>query len=119
MNAWMPCFIGALGIVLLATAMPAAAKSINLPSLSPAAVSAACTRAGGAAYGTRDEGQPYGCVSRAGTVDCSPEGQCVGSVSDLRPLPASSLDAVLGAGVHAGPSKIGSKDARISPVVAR
>jgi len=118
MNARMPWLIGALGIVLLASALPAAAKTINMPGLSRNAVAQACSRAGGSSYGIRDEGQPYGCVSGAGKVDCSPDARCVGYVSDLLPLPASSLDAVLGASVHAGPIKIGSKDARVVPVVA-
>jgi len=116
MNTRIPCFLGTLGLVMLTTALPAAAKNVNMPTLSRGAVEAACTRAGGASYGVREQGGPYGCTSQHGRVDCSPEAECVGYVSDLLPLAGSSLDAVLGAGVHAGPIKIGASDRRISPV---
>ena len=119
MNARIPCFLGTLGLAILATALPAAAKNINMPSFSRSAVEAACHRAGGASYGVREQGQPYGCTTQHGRVDCSPEAECSGYVSDLVPLPASSLDAVLGAGVHAGPIKIGASERRISPVVTQ
>jgi hypothetical protein len=111
----MPCWIGTLGIVLLVTASPASAKTIPMPGFSRTAVDQACTRAGGQAYGVHDDGQPYGCVSHQGSAECSPDGRCEGYVSDLLPLAASSLDAVLGAGVRAGPIKIGAADRRIAP----
>lgn len=118
MNARMPLLLGASGMVMVATvmvatALPAAAKNIPMPALSRGAVDQACKRAGGAGYGTHDDG-PYGCLSHAGKVDCSADGHCEGYVSDLRPSPANSLEAILGGGVHAGPTKIGPSDRRVA-----
>ena len=119
MNARLPCWIGALGIALLVTASPASAKTIPMPGYTRTAVDQACTRAGAQPYGIHEPSMPYGCVSHQGRVECSPDGRCNGYVSDLLPLPASSLDAVLGAGVHSGPTKIGASDRRISPVAVQ
>jgi hypothetical protein len=112
----MPCWIGALGVALMVSGSPAAAKTIGMPSYSRAAVDQACGRAGGRSFGLYEEGAVYGCISRQGRVECAPDGTCTGYVSDLLPLPASSLDAVLGGGPHSGPIKIGATDRRISPV---
>jgi|AraplaMF_Col_mMF_1032025.scaffolds.fasta_scaffold00033_111 hypothetical protein len=114
MYARMPWLLGAFAIVTVATAMPAAAKSVPMPALSRGAVDQACTRAGGVAYGVHDDNVPYGCSALLGKVDCSPDARCEGYVYDLRPIPANSLEAVLGGGVHAGPTKIGPTDRRIA-----
>jgi len=121
-NARMPCLPGALGgltlvTVMLLTALPAAAKSIAMPTLSRSTVENACNRANGGAYGVRDDGKQYGCVSRSGSVNCSPDGRCYGYVPDLLPVTANSIDAVLGVRINAGPIKIGPKDDRIVPLV--
>ncbi|MDQ7250238.1 hypothetical protein [Dongia sedimenti] len=120
MNAQMPWLLGALVALTLATAMlvptaPATAKEISMPPLSRSTVENACNRAGGRDYGVRDEGQEYGCISRNGSVNCTTDGQCVGYVSDLLPVTANSIDAVLGLGVNAGPIKLGPKDSRVVP----
>jgi hypothetical protein len=114
MNARMPWLLGAFGIVMAAAALPADAKTVSMPALSRGAVEQACSRAGGASYGIHDESSPYGCSALLGKVECSPDARCEGYVYDLRPIPANSLEAVLGAGVHAGPTRIGPTDRRIA-----
>jgi len=117
MNARMPWLLAVLGILMLSTALPAAAKTINLPAFSRNAVSSACTRAGGNAYGIHEEGLPYGCATQKGRVECSPDAECAAYVSDLLPQAATSLDAILGGGLRAGPIKIGATERRITPAV--
>jgi len=118
MKTRMLVSVGALGIALLMAA-PASAKTIVMPGLSRVAVDQACSRAGGQAYGIHDTSSVYGCATRRGSVECTPDGQCAGFVSDLFPIAANSLDAVLGGGVHAGPVKLGPTERRITPVVQK
>ncbi|WP_395019666.1 hypothetical protein [Dongia sp.] len=116
MKSRMPCLIGLLGGVLLATAMPASAKTVAMPPLSRSAVEIACARAGGSAYGVRDSETEYGCRTRESSVTCAPDGTCFGYVPDLARLPANSLDAVLGVIVSGKPIKVGPVDSRITPL---
>jgi hypothetical protein len=119
MKSRMSWLLGALCGAMLVGAFPAAAKNISMRPLSRTAVESACSRAGGTSFGTLDEGTAYGCTSHGGAVYCEPDGSCSGSVSDLLPMPASSLDAVLGAGGRGEPIKIGPVDERVAPAVAR
>jgi hypothetical protein len=117
MKSPMPWLFRALCCVMLLSALPAAAKTIPMRPLSRGEVQTACSRAGGASFGTHDDTSSYGCASRNGTVECSADGTCLGSVSDLMRMPSNSLDAVLGAGVSGQPIKVGPVNQRVTPLV--
>jgi hypothetical protein len=117
MRSRMPWLVGLLSGVLLASALPVSAKTVSMRPLSRAAVEAACTRVGGAAYGTREADTEYGCRARNSSVACAPDGTCFGYVPDLVRLPANSLDAVLGVVDSGKPVKIAPVDDRIVPLV--
>jgi hypothetical protein len=105
-----------LGAGMLAVE-PAAAKTIPLDTLSRNRVESACSRAGGSTFGFRDDTAAYGCETRRGSVVCQPDGQCLGYVSDLVRMPASSIDAILGGRMNGQPIRIGRADPRIAPRV--
>ena len=118
MKSRMPWLLGVLaGTVLVSMivvdAMPAAAKSFPMAPVSRSAVDAACSRAGGSAFGIRDDSGSYGCSSQRGQIECTQDSVCFGSVADLLPLASNSLDEVLGARIRAQPIKIGPADRRI------
>lgn len=118
MKSPMPWLPGtALCCVMLVSALPAVAKTIPMRPLSRGEVASACSRAGGSSFGTHDDTSSYGCASRNGTVECSPDGTCLGYVSDLQRMPSNSLDAVLGAGVSGQPIRIGPAERRVTPLV--
>jgi hypothetical protein len=109
--------VGVLCGLMLATAMPAVAKTVPMRPMSRGAVDNACSRAGGSSFGTHDTDGSYGCNSNRGSVECAADGTCVGYVSDLLRMPANSLDAVLGTGVSGQPIRIGPAEKRIMPLV--
>jgi hypothetical protein len=113
MKSRMLWLVGVLCGLMLASAMPAAAKSVPMRPMSRGAVDNACGRAGGSSFGTHDSDGSYGCSSNRGSVECAPDGTCIGFVSDLLRMPANSLDAVLGARVSGQPTRIGPADHRI------
>jgi hypothetical protein len=110
----MPWRVGVLCGVMLASVMPAGAKTIPMRPMSRGAVDSTCSRAGGASFGTHNDDGSYGCDSGRGSVVCAADGTCVGYVSDLMRMPAGSLDAVLGARVNGPPTRIGPADHRIT-----
>ena len=111
MKLWNPllCILG-LGMLMIE---PAAAKTIALDTLSRNRVESACSSAGGSTFGIRDDSATYGCDTRRGSVVCTPDGQCLGYVSDLLRMPASSAYAILGVRMNGHPIRIGPADARI------
>ena len=104
--------LGFLAAAVLADADPAEAKTLELKDLSRNTVASACARAGGTAYDIRNEASPYGCISARGSVTCDVNANCWGYVSDLRPMPSNSIDAILDS-VKRGPSRIRPADLRI------
>jgi hypothetical protein len=86
-------FLLAFGGMLILTE-PAMSKSINMGTLSRAAIKAACDRAGGESYGTNG-GENYGCFHGHATITCTDE-ECVANVNDSVPMAGNSLDQVLG-----------------------
>lgn len=117
MKSRMPWLIGLLCGAMAASAMPASAKTVTMRPLSRSAVESACARAGGAPFGIRDEATEYGCKAQNGSVNCTPDGTCLGYVPDLARLPSNSLDAVLGVSASGQPIKIGPVNDRVVPVV--
>jgi hypothetical protein len=116
-TAWLIALVLVAG-AMLATAMPAEAKGVQMRPVSRSAVEAACSRAGGSTYGIRDPQTNYGCTSRRGSVDCASDGSaCFGNVADLLPMPTNSLDGILGARVSGKPIKIGPTEKRITPLM--
>lgn len=114
---WLGVLGGAFFIsVATLTSTPAVAKTIPMRPMSRGAVESVCSRAGGAAFGLHDESASYGCVSGHGQVECSSDGSCLGYVSDLVPMPANSIEAVLGVGRRGQPIKIGPAERRITPI---
>jgi hypothetical protein len=113
--SWLLGLLSGMGLVgvMVVNVMPAAAKSVPMRPVSRSAVDAACSRAGGSAFGIHDDSGSYGCSANRGSVECADDGTCFGSVSDLLPLAANSLDAVLGVRVRGQPIKIGPADHRI------
>ena len=115
MNARIPWSLGVLCGLALLTATPAVAKEFPMSALSRDVVERACSRAHGSAYGKLDDAGAYGCVARGGSVTCEADATCNGHVSDLRPLPTNSIDAVLGAGIRGIPIMIRPANYRVAP----
>jgi hypothetical protein len=115
MNARMPWSLGVLCGLALLTAMPATAKEFPMQALSRNVVEQACSRAGGSAYGMLDDAGAYGCQTARGSVTCEADATCSGHVSDLRPLPTNSIDAILGAGIRGIPIMIRPANHRVAP----
>jgi hypothetical protein len=114
MKSRIPWLVVVLSGVMLASTMPAFAKIIPMRPASRGAVDSACARAGGSAYGIHDDTGSYGCASRRGQVECTPDGGCSGYVSDLAPMTGNSLDAILGVRLNGRAIKIGPTEKRIS-----
>jgi hypothetical protein len=112
MKSRIPWLAVMLSAVMLTSAMPALAKTIPMRPMSRGAVDSACSRAGGSSFGIHDDAGSYGCLSRRGRVECTPDG-CTGFVSDLVRMTGNSLDAILGAGNSGQPIKIGPSERRI------
>lgn len=100
-------------------AQSAAAKVINLGTMSRTAVQQACQRSGGSTFGMEAEDNGYGCRSDHGQIICSADSNCDGLVSDLIPMTGNSADAVLGGGQRSGPSRVVPVSPRIDSSVSK
>jgi hypothetical protein len=115
MKSRMLCLPVALCGLMLMSTWPAAAKTVPMRPVSRNDVESVCRRAGGSTFGTTDDAASYGCNSHHGSVVCTPDGKCLGYVSDLLRMPSNSPDAILGAGVSGRAIKVGPADRRIMP----
>jgi hypothetical protein len=112
----IPWCFGILCCILLMANHAASAKTVAMRPLSRSAVATACDRAGGAGFGFGDSGARYGCTTQSGSVVCEPdESDCTGYVSDLLPMPGSSINAILGAAAATGPTRLKPLDERVAP----
>jgi len=97
----------------------AAAKVINLGTLSRTAVQQACQRSGGSTFGMETDDNGYGCRSDRGQIVCSADSNCDGLVPDLIPMTGNSADAVLSGGERSGPSRVAPVSPRLNSTVAK
>jgi hypothetical protein len=102
------CLLAAAGCsFIFLFAHGAAAKVVNMGTLSRTAVQQACLRSGGSEFGMRSEDSEYGCRTDRGTVLCAPDSSCSGFVGDLIPMTGNSVEAVLGISKRGGATRIG------------